>query len=50
MSANGLFGTVYTRVGRWWDKNCEIDIVAIGENDKDVLFGECKYQRKKAGI
>ncbi|MGL5901488.1 MAG: ATP-binding protein, partial [Cetobacterium sp.] len=28
-------------LGRWWDKNEEIDIVALGEDE--ILFGECKW-------
>ncbi|MCL1918989.1 MAG: ATP-binding protein [Peptococcaceae bacterium] len=31
------------RVGRWWDKNTEIDIVAFDSEGKDIVFGECKY-------
>ena len=37
-----------TRLGRWWDKNEEIDIVGIGE--KEILFGECKWSNKKVGM
>lgn len=29
------------RVGRWWDKNTEIDVIAL--SDDSVFFGECKY-------
>lgn len=36
------------KLGRWWDKNEEIDIVGIGE--KEVIFGECKWSNKKVGI
>ncbi|WP_462422927.1 ATP-binding protein [Fusobacterium pseudoperiodonticum] len=34
------------KVGRWWDKNTEVDIVALGENNK-IVFGECKYSKKQ---
>lgn len=34
------------RIGRWWHKEQEIDIVALDENNKKVLFGECKWQDK----
>ena len=37
------------KVGRWWDKNTEVDIVALGENNK-VVFGECKYSKKQVGL
>ncbi len=33
----------FSKIGRYWDKNTEIDIVAINEEDKVILFGECKY-------
>ena len=37
------------KVGRWWDKNTEIDIVGLGENNK-IVFGECKYSNKQVGL
>ena len=36
------------RIGRFWNKKTEIDVVALGENE--VLFGECKYQKSLVGI
>lgn len=33
------------KVGRWWDKDIEIDIVVLGEDNK-IVFGECKYFKK----
>ncbi|MGL5901063.1 MAG: DUF234 domain-containing protein, partial [Cetobacterium sp.] len=35
-------------LGRWWDKNEEIDIVALGEDE--ILFGECKWSNKHVGL
>jgi len=40
----------FDRVGRWWNNNAEIDIVAFNSNTKDILFGECKWSRKTIGI
>lgn len=35
------------KIGRWWDrKDTEIDIVAVDENDNNIIFGECKYTNK----
>lgn len=34
----------FTRAGRWWHKDKEIDIVALNEETKHILFGECKWQ------
>ena len=36
----------FTRVGKWWHKDREIDIVALNEKTKEILFGECKWQSK----
>ncbi len=39
---------IIQKAGRWWDKDKEIDIVALGENE--ILFGECKYWDRPVGI
>ncbi len=36
----------FTKIGRWWHKDNEIDIVAINEKTKEILFAECKWQNK----
>ncbi len=36
------------KVGRYWDKDVEIDIMAI--KDKEALIGECKYWNQPVGI
>ncbi|WP_297887070.1 ATP-binding protein [Sulfurihydrogenibium sp.] len=36
------------RIGKWWDKDTEIDVVALGE--KEILFGECKYWDSPVGL
>jgi hypothetical protein len=36
----------FTKVGKWWWKNKEIDIVALNENTKEILFAECKWQSR----
>ncbi len=38
------------KVGKWWYKDNEIDIVAINEETKKIIFGECKYTEKKVEI
>lgn len=37
----------FTKIGTWWDKGEEIDIVAFNEKTKEILFGECKWTEKK---
>lgn len=38
-----------SKIGRWWDKNEEIDIVAMNEEENKVLFGEVKWGNKPVG-
>lgn len=46
----GVWNFVPQKIGRWWDrKDTEIDIVAVDENDKNIIFGECKYTAKPMG-
>ncbi len=32
-----------TKIGKWWHKGREIDIVALNEHNKEILFAECKW-------
>ena len=34
------------KIGKWWYKDKEIDIVALNDNTKEILFCECKWQDK----
>jgi AAA+ ATPase superfamily predicted ATPase len=36
----------FERAGRWWHKENEIDIVALNEREKRILFAECKWKDK----
>jgi len=36
----------FSKMGRWWHKDKEIDVVALNEESKEVLFGECKFRDK----
>ena len=38
----------FTKIGKWWHKDKEIDIVALNEKTKEILFVECKWQRVNA--
>lgn len=39
----------FDAVGRWWDRNEEIDIVAFNRERDSVLFGEVKWSEKPVG-
>jgi uncharacterized protein len=41
---------MFDKVGRWWNNNEEIDIVAFEKDGTDIIFGECKYWEGKVGI
>ncbi|NLA99865.1 MAG: ATP-binding protein, partial [Methanomicrobiales archaeon] len=49
-----LFGSSYSRLGRWWQKEMEIDLVGLNEVSGDALFCECKWsavnRRQARGI
>lgn len=40
---------VFERVGKWWDREKEIDIVALNSDTKEILFGEVKWSEKQVG-
>jgi AAA+ ATPase superfamily predicted ATPase len=40
----------FNKVGRWWNNDAEIDIIAIDNSGTDIIFGECKYRTDKTGL
>lgn len=40
----------FDKVGRWWNNNTEIDIVALDKEGSHVIFGECKYWTNKVDV
>jgi len=34
----------YDKVGKWWHKDVEIDVIAVNAEKKEILFAECKWQ------
>ncbi|WP_294428266.1 DUF234 domain-containing protein [uncultured Treponema sp.] len=34
---------IFTQIGRWWDKNIEIDIIATNEDKSKIISAECKF-------
>jgi len=39
----------FEKIGKWWEKNEEIDLVAINNETKEIVFGECKWSEKPVG-
>jgi len=40
----------FTKIGRWWEKNEEIDVVCINPTLNKILFCEAKWPSKPIGI
>ncbi len=47
MRSSSLFFPVKA-IGRWWDRNEEIDVVALGDNS--ILFAEAKWSKNPVGV
>ncbi len=43
---NGLLPFRFDTIGNWWDKNEEIDLVALEKTGPTILFCECKWQER----
>jgi AAA+ ATPase superfamily predicted ATPase len=50
LNAENRWNFNFDKVGRWWNNNTEIDIVAFESIGKDIIFGECKYTEKKMDV
>lgn len=49
-SAQDLWPFHFSKVGRYWDKTQEIDVVALDPQGNNIVFGECKYWKNPVGI
>ena len=38
------------RIGAWWNRAAEIDVVALSDADKAILVGECKWSSRPVGL
>lgn len=50
LNVAGKLGFTFDKIGRWWNNNEEIDIVAFDSNGNDIIFGECKYTNKAMDV
>ncbi|MFH1161409.1 MAG: ATP-binding protein [bacterium] len=48
-SIPSLYPGKYTRIGSWWDKHNEVDIICLNAETREVLIGECKWTNKRVG-
>lgn len=40
----------FDSIGRWWQRNEEIDIVTLDEKNREIYFGEVKWSVKPVGV
>lgn len=40
----------FTKIGRWWDKGDEIDVMAVDAEKRRFLIGECKYRNSSVAL
>jgi AAA+ ATPase superfamily predicted ATPase len=50
LAQKGQLSFIPERIGGWWDRAAEIDVVAYSETDKTALVGECKWSVNPVGI
>lgn len=50
LNKNNVFNFNFSKVGRWWNNDKEIDIVAFDNTEKNIIFGECKFWGNKVGV
>jgi len=46
----GKIDFIPNKIGSYWSGNIEIDVVALDEERKRVLFGECKYHTQPVDV
>ncbi len=39
----------FERIGKWWHKNEEIDVIGLNSQTNEIIFGEAKWTAKKIG-
>ena len=50
MNADEVWPFTFSKIGRYWDSNTEIDVVALDPDGKNLIVGECKYWKEPVGI
>lgn len=49
MNRSGELPDTLAKIGKWWYKDNELDILGLNEKKNTVLFGECKWTENPTG-
>lgn len=49
LAHTGQLAFLPERVGGWWDRDAEIDVLAVSRSEKAALVGECKWSKNAVG-
>ena len=49
LAQTGRLSFVPERIGGWWDREAEIDVLALNHTEKTALVGECKWSVNPIG-
>ena len=49
LNAEGAWPFHFTKLGRFWEGDTEIDVAALDPEGKNLILGECKYWREPVG-
>ena len=49
LNADGTWPFHFSKIGRYWDADTEIDIAALDPDGKNLILGECKYWQEPVG-
>ncbi|MCD8378843.1 MAG: ATP-binding protein [Lachnospiraceae bacterium] len=50
LNGEGVWPFYFSRLGRYWDADNEIDIVALDPDGDNIILGECKYWQEPVSV
>ncbi len=50
LARQGKISFLPERIGAWWERDAEIDVLAISNVEKQALVGECKWSVNPVGV
>jgi len=50
LAQQGALPFLPERIGSWWDRQAEIDVVAVSDTEGSLLVGECKWSNSPVGV